>query len=260
MKSSIQFLLAACIFFSLTGCERDPHDEPEHTVSINFTVGSMLKSTATPAENAVDEILLFTLDSDNKVVKHPIIQLSGAELTISKKVKWFYAIANPTTTLKNQNPASVTDLEDLTWDFQTALTPTSKFPMSGKQEYSGTKSISIELVRLVAKINITTSDTKFTDISLAVTTPRYGYIFARTPLSVPNASTRVTYNFSNFNSPVYVAENVGTSNLTRFVVNGKYEGNAINPALDFNLREGTQGINIVRNTCYEVPISFQYAN
>jgi len=244
----------------LTGCERETNDDPEQTVSIDFTVGSMLKATAIGNENVVDEILIFTVDDQNAVVsKHTITQLSGAKLTISKKVKWLYAIANPTTTLKDQSLSSIGNPEALTWDFQTALTPTSKFPMSGKQEVNGA-SVSIVLVRLVAKINITANDPKFTDPSITVKTPRYGYIFARTPFAIPTPVSLINYTYTNLPSTVYVAENSGTSNLTEFIVNGKYDGTAINPAYTFNLKNGAQGINIVRNTYYEVPITFQYAN
>ena len=257
MKSSIHFLLCACIFFILTGCNRESYDEPEHTVSISFTVGSMLKLAATPAEEVVNEILLFAVSEQDAVVeKHTITSITTpTTLRISKKVKWFYAIANPTSAIKSATTTTVTQLMALTFDCNTK--PQSPFLMSGKKEISGS-GVNIELVRLVARIDVVCSDPKFSLTTLTVDTPRYGYVFARTPFAVPTPTTRVTYSYTNFNSPVYVAESSGTSNRTVFTVAGQYDGTAINPAHTFSLMNGASGINIERNTYYEVDISFQY--
>ena len=253
MKTRIIFFIFACSLFSLTCCNRETYDEPERTVSINFTVGSMLKSAATTAEDKIDKIILYTVDDKNQVNNYQTTQ-SGITLTISKKVKTFYAIANPTTAMENLT--SFTDLQNLTCIFDAA--PQSPFVMSGKSDVTGSGNINIQLVRMVAKIKIV-APADFKVESLKVTTHKSGYVFERTPFAVPNFST-VTYTFTNISSPVYLVENSGqNTNRTKIEVTGKYQGNPFTP-YTFNIKEKDQFVNIVRNTCYDVELDFKYTN
>ena len=249
MKRDIIFLLFVCSVFSLIGCNRELDDDPEHEVSINFTVGSLLKATATPAEDLVNKIVLYGVDGQTMIEKYTITQLNTTQ-KISKKVKSFYAIANPTSTMENLT--TVAELTNLTFDFTAATPPASPFLMSGTGTISGT-SVSINLVRMVARIEITCTDSKFTNASITVSnTPRYGYVFPRTPLAVPNSCTRATNSYTNVVFPVsiYVAENTGAT-LTSIKVDGQYNGAAISPSYTFNFSN-----NIVRNTNYPAAISF----
>jgi len=251
MKTRIIFFLFVCSFFGLTGCDRDSQDEPERTVSINFTVGSMLKSAATTAEDRVDKIILYTVDNQNVVKKYETT-LSGTTLTISKKVKTFYAIANPTAAMETLT--TLNELLNLTCDFATV--PQPPFVMSGRSDFSGSSNINIQLNRMVAKINIV-APVDFQVESLKVTTHISGYVFARTPFDVPAFSSAVIYTFTNISSPVYLAENSGQSNLTEIAITGKYR-DIHSITHTFNIKEKSQDVNIVRNTSYNVELDFKY--
>jgi len=254
MKTRIIFFLFACSLFSLTGCDRETFDEPEYTVAINFTVGSMLKSAATPAEDRVDKIIIFAVDDRDVIKKYEATQ-AGTTLTISKKVKALYAIANPTSTMENS--ATLNALRILTCDFQTSP-PQSPFIMSGSCNITGSGNINIQLVRMVAKIKIVAPN-DFLVESLKVKTHRRGYVFERTQFEVPTFST-VTYTYANISSPVYLVENSGqSSNRTEFEITGKYQGNP-SVTRTFNIRANNQDVNILRNTSYDVELDVKYTN
>ena len=252
MKTKIVFLLFTCSLFGLTCCNRETYDEPDRTVSINFQIGSMLKSVASAAEDKINKIILYAVDDQNQVKKYEVAQ-TGTTLTISKKVKTFYAIANPTTAMENLT--SVTAIQNLTCDFSSV--PQSPFVMSGKSDLAGSSNINIQLVRMVAKINII-APSDFQVETLKVNTHKSGFVFERTPFAVPTFAT-VSYNFSNISSPVYIVENSGQNNRTELVITGKYQGN---PSIThtFNIKEKDQFVNIIRNTSYDVELTFKYAD
>jgi len=108
---------------------------------------------------------------------------------------------------------------------------------------------------MVAKINIITP-ADFQVENLDVKTHRSGYVFERTPFAVP-AFLTVTYNYKNISSPIYIVENSGQSNRTELVITGKYQGNP-SVTRTFNIKEKDQFVNIVRNTSYNVELSFKY--
>jgi len=240
-----------------SGCGGDRPVEPPETVSqvvIYFSTKSLsdsqLKSTASPDENLISKIILFGVDDQNKVVEtFPSItnpSLNGITLTITnKEVKSFYAIANPSTSLEGAKPSTVSDLMNLTGDFATP--PVSPFLMSGKGNIVEEK-VNIELIRVVAKIEIKGIDGFQIETVTVTNTPDKGYVFMQATLSVPSSAGRTNYPAITSTAPIlYVAESAA-QNPVSFVVTGQLNGlqaiYTIKP-----LSEG-KAIDIVRNSHY----------
>jgi len=262
-RNIILFAMSVFVLFSPLGCNSIDDIQPDRQVEINFITeplsGSLLKSSATTAEDQISEIILFAVNDQKEVVETFRVTYSGARLTLSRKITSLYAIANPSDVVW-ATCSTVVQLRDLTANF--FAKPVSPFLMSGTAEeipYAST-AVNIRLVRAVAKINIKVVDLNdFVIESVTVkNTPARGYVFSRAPLSIPT-SDRVTYSYSAadlaINPSIYVAEN--SPNQTEFVVTGKYQGRQIDP-YTFKLTEGGSNkfIEIKRNNCYQVDIKF----
>ena len=260
-QCNIFFTLSCISLFMLflMGCK--PNNIPEqHQVMVFFSTrspsGSLLKSTATPAEDQISEIILFAINDKDEIVETFPLSSSGGRLTLSRKITSLYAIANPGDIVWATYTTGL-QLRNLTANF--SAKPASPFLMSGTAEIPyASATVNIRLVRAVAKININVVDTGFEIESVTVNnTPAKGYVFSKTPFSVPT-SDRVTYSYSAgdlaINPSIYVAEN--SPNQTEFVVTGKYQGRQIDP-YTFKLTKGNNMyIEIKRNTCYQVDIKF----
>ena len=256
------FLLNVLILFHPTGCDSIKDTDQDRQIAISFTAeglsGTLLKSAASSDEKIISKILLFGVDENRSEVIHTFKSTSSdTSIILSRKVKWLYAIANPSADIEETTFTTVSQLIDLTGDFTVA--PVSPFLMSGIAELPyASASVNINLVRAVAKIEIVNTETDFVIESVTVDkTPAKGYVFSRTSLSVPTSS-RVTYFYSAddlaINSSIYVAEN--NSNQTEFAVIGKFRG--IRMIYIFGLTSnGGQNVEIKRNTCYQVDISFE---
>ena len=251
------FAFSLCI---MAGCEHDPIDnpDPDCLVVVNFSTeslsGSLLKSTANSAEDLIEKIILFGVNEQNEVVQNfPALEnppMSGKTLTVLRKVKSLYAIANPSAAMVTANPLSVSDIMGMVGDFTNA--PQSPFLMSGKGDVNG-KNINIELVRTVAKIDIIGKN-GFQITTVTVTnTPDKEYAFKRETLSVPASAGRVSYSAVSSTAPtVYVAEN-SRLNPAQFVVTGTFQGKQASYTIV--LKSGGQNIDIARNTHYQVGIT-----
>jgi len=256
MKTGIHILLCACTFFILAGCNHKLCDEQEHTVSINFTVGSMLKSTATTAENLIVKLILYGVDAHGNVTQNfsefDNPPSTGILLTINKGVKTLYAIANPSSDLMTANPSNLSELMNLTCDFINK--PQSPFLKAGKGDVIG-NSVQIELVRAVAKIEILSKNDFQINSVTVKNSPDMGYVFSRTPLAVPS-SDKVNYQTVNPTNPdpvvVYVPEN-SKNNPAQFVVTGAYLGKQASYTIE--LKKDKAPIDIERNTHYQVNVS-----
>ena len=257
IRNSIHVLLFAFCHFVMIGCEHDPKDNPEldHMIEVSFTTrplsGSSLKSAANPAEDLIEKIILFGVDEQNVVVQTFLINppLSGKQLVIPRKIKSLYAIANPSPAM--EAASSVSDLTNMVGDFTNA--PQSPFLMSGKSSVSG-NSVNIELIRVVAKINII-GENGFQITSVTVmNTAAKGYIFSRETLPAPSSANMVDYTVNNNPSTIYIAEN-SRSNPIQFIVSGQLQGKP--KSHFFTLERGGQNIDILRNTSYQVSIRFE---
>ena len=256
----------------LTGCSTKESQETldEGQIEILFTAtpqASLLKSTPTSQENSVTEIILIGVDASNNVVNGgctpasltganltAALRSSGRAITVSKKVATLYAIANPSSTANNLT--NLTDLQNLTNNFGETM-PASPFMMSGKGTVNHTaKTVAIELVRAVAKIDIKSGTQDFVITSASVqNTPNLGYVFARTPLEIPTGD-RKNYTAVNSSNPIlYAAESLASSG-TSFNVSGTYNGKTTT-TYNFKLTNGgaTSYINIERNTHYVVTVN-----
>ena len=254
IRNSIHVLLFAFCFI-MTGCEHEAKDEPEpeHVVEVSFTIrslsGSSLKSAANSAENFIEKIILFGVDDQNQVVQTFSISATGSTLTIPRKIKSLYAIANPSPAM--EAASSVSDLTNMVGDFTNA--PQSPFLMSGKSSVSG-NSVNIELIRVVAKINIIGENGfQITSVTVMNTTAK-GYIFSRETLPAPSPANMVDYTVNNNPSTIYIAEN-SRSNPIQFIVSGQLQGKP--KSHFFTLERGGQNIDILRNTSYQVSIRFE---
>ena len=247
--------------FILAGCSEKPDSEQDCEIIVCFTVDSqpisLLKSTATTAEERIDRIILYGAAGSNvtKLYDGAKPSTGGIPLIIPRTISTLYAIANPSTSM--ETATTVTVLTNLTGSFTSA--PASPFLMSGIAENidgKTNKNISINLVRAVAKIEFTgTNGFVITSVTVQ-NTPTQGYVFQRSPFAVP--TTTGNYAAINSSTPVlYVAENTSSTTnppLTNFRVNGRLNsGTATN--YDINLKKNGQNIDIVRNTRYQVSIT-----
>jgi len=256
-------LSLSLITFIVAGCNEKPDPEQDQEVYIDFSVdsqlSSMLKSDATTAEETIDRIVLFgaagTAASSSVTRLYLGAKPSGSlSLTISRTITTLYAIANPTTSM--ETATTVSNLTAMTGSFSSM--PTSPFLMSGQVSINSqtNKNITVNLDRAVAKVEFSgTGGFVITSVTVQ-NTPTSGYVFPRSPLSVP--TTTGNYAAVTSASPIlYVTENTtSTSNppLTNFRVNGRLNGGAA-ANYDINLKSGGNNINIMRNTRYQVTIT-----
>ena len=238
----------------LAGCDdkvNAPENDDDVLVYISTNPLSEVKSAATADEDMISRLILYGVDDKNMVVDTFSISqpsLEGVRLSISKTIKSLYAIANPSAVIQSAIPPSLSDLLNLTGDFTDA--PQSPFLMGGKGDVVGSTA-DIELVRAVAKIEVSALN-EFEIESVAVqNTPDKGYVFKKETIAAPT-SGRVSYPANTTNSIVYVAEN-SKSSPTKLLVIGTYLGKRANYTIE--LTSGGKAIDIVRNTYYKVGVS-----
>ena len=248
----------ACIAFFLSGCNQEPVDlDQERQVVIYFSPkpsAYLLKSSATDDEKEILKIAIFGVEGQNIIKKFDVIDnpsLDGELLTISRRVTSLYAIAN--LDVDAATLSTVSDLTSLTGSFLSS--PAKPFLMSGiATDLNRTaKTVSIDLVRAVAKVQIIGEEFEIETVTVK-NTPNMGYVFGKIPWEIPTTTTRINYSSVAYDADkaLYVAENVST-NATVFEVTGKYLGKtAIYPIV---LKKGTNNIDILRNTHYTVTIT-----
>ena len=151
MKNKIIIGIITFCIFSFAGCKQDIIVDTEGDRMVMVSVSSSLK--ALTEEEAITELLLYTVDNVGVVLGQQIVTSPSSEFSViaSRFADQFYAIANPTTDLKNERPSKVEDLAGMIADFSNA--PVSPLLMSGKGNISGNKA-EIDLIRSVAKIEI----------------------------------------------------------------------------------------------------------
>ena len=253
-KAVLIFYINLCV---LAKCQQEVFFEGDREVCIHFSaqslLSSLLKSAANIEDNSVENLLLYGVDTQGNVIQDFFMEnpsLNDTTLTISKKVKSFYAIANPSSDLIAANPSNLSDLMDMTENF--ANLPRSPFLMGGKGEVNG-KNVQIELFRTVAKIEIT-SNNDFQITSVTVNnTPDRGFVFEKETPSTPSSVSMIAYPIVYSPTPVlYVSEN-SKQNPTEFVVNGTYLGKQATYTIVLTIND--IAIDIARNTHYQVVIS-----
>jgi len=209
---------------------------------------------STEEENIV-RIVLFGVDNLGKVEELLNINRSpsptGESVTISRKIESLYAVAN--LDVSAETLSTVSDLTNLTSNFATA--PTSPFLMSGIATNLNrtSKTVTIDLVRAVAKIEIIGEEFVIETVQVK-NTPNQGYVFGKVePLQIPSGTgfNRISYETSA--TPLfYVAENI-SSNPTVFEITGNYLGrSAVYPIV---LKQGPGNVDILRNTHYRVTVT-----
>jgi len=227
--------------------------------------GSLLKSQASNQENLITEVKLYGAEENGNITDYQSLvpNNSGTPITISRKIKTLYAIANP---INIASVSTVSALMELTADFTNA--PKSPFLMSGKAEVNRnglSTSVNIVLVRAIAKIEIEIIDinNEFAIESIVVKNTRAkGYVFERETLSVSSFSLK-DYTYTNplpKKFDVYVAENTLIT-PTQIFVTGKYQGETITHNFTVKGKNAQgQDVGIIRNRCYPVKICFDSCN
>ena len=250
----------------LAGCDQHIIDtDDEREIIVFFTArslsASLLKSTASEAEKYIEDILVFGVDGNGIVAQTFIIpQLDEQYLSngivlesVSRLVKSFYAIANPSAEMKTEPyPSNVSELLSMTCAFSSS--PKTPFVMSGVGNIVSGYVAQIDLVRTVAKIEITASPNFEIEKITVANTPGEGYLFKRDPLSVPDVSM-TTYQEIEPLTPslatLYVAEN-NKDTPTQFIVTGQFDGQTVSYTVEFS-KNGAK-IDIERNKHYMVEI------
>jgi hypothetical protein len=266
MKSNVFFLFIFSLLFVVAGCEQypatDDFDGGDYVVTVSFKShalsSSLLKSDATSEEDSILKVILYAVDENDTIVKqYEYAGVNGVlpnniDLTVSRKVEWLYAVANPSIGIELGSPSNLDDLMDMTGNFLNAA-PHSPFLMSGKGEISpNSPAVTINLIRMVARIDFVGKNGFQIDSIAVENAPGAGYVFQRASLSVP-ASAQVNYS-AGTDTTLYVAESL-SANPTRFVVTGTVQGQALNNPLTITLLSGENEIDILRNTRYQVVIT-----
>ena len=257
MKRNIIFLSIVFIMIYLAGCKQIDNENQNSQVVIHLTAKSLsgtLSSTASSVENSISKVILFGVDDQDKVVQTfaPIQKpsLKDTALYVSQKVSMLYAIANPSESLAKATPSTGLDIMNLIDDFTTA--PEAPFLMGGKGEIKNF-SVTIELIRAVAKIEVKgKNDFQITSVTVENTSDR-GYVFKQKSLSLPAFTQSVKYAAVISATPtLYVAESLA-QNPASFVVKGTLEGKQA--SYTFTLLSEGKKIDLVRNTHYQISIT-----
>ena len=253
MKRVVVLLVSVGLF--LSGCNiLNPKDENDHQVVVFFNTkslsSSLLKSTASEAEKTVEKIIIYGVD-DNDVVEKLLVEQNppdgGILLTVSRSIKTFYAIANPSAAMEAYDPLSVAALTNMIAYFETAQQ--SPFLMSGKAGINGFK-VNIELERVVVKIDIFGMN-GFEIQSIEVkNTPDRVFVFDRGG-ALPTSGLRTDY-LPTTSTTLYVAE-YHSSDPTTFLVSGEFEDKQA--SYNLVIRSAGSAISLLRNTHYQVNIS-----
>ena len=256
-----------CITFIFSGCRKDPNVELEgdRDILIYFTPQeSLLKSVGTTQENQVNTINVYGVEdggsADWLFNLTALPTGSGYSYLLSRKYTSLYAIANHGSLTIPTGSTTKAALENLTGSF--ASEPASPFLMSGiaTNLNKTTKTVTIELVRVVAKVDINASGfDSGTAISVTVkSTPNLGYVFGRSPFAIPSggAFAKIDYlavSNTSASKTLYVAENVGATTPTQFLISGTVQGKSASHT--FSLTRSNTAINIVRNTYCVVTVT-----
>jgi len=259
MKKGI--LSLSIIAFIIAGCNEKPDFEPYRDVDICFTVdsvpNSLLKLAASSTEKAITKIILLGVEGQNVRKLHETTGNPGSiKLTISKTITALYAIANPSPTLETAIPSTLTNLNNLTNTFGNSM-PQPNFLMSGSVTLSsGVTSISINLVRVVARVDIRGANGFVISSVTVQNTPSQGYVFSKTPFVVPSGVANYNAVSTSATPTLYVTENTNTNatNSTKFLVSGRLNSGSTTQ-YTVELKSNGQYINIVRNSYYLVTIT-----
>ncbi len=267
MKRSV-LLFALCIYI-FAGCNKEPQntlDQEECQVEVSFSndfTKSLLKSTTGP-EKTITNVILFGVDaSGNFAGKYSIDHQPATteSMTILKKVKTLYAIANPTPeieSLATPNKAALDILFGIFTGTNALVTPLL-MGGSGDVSVSGSNySAAIQLIRTVAKVTFNSTETGLVITSVtAKNVPNQAYVFKQASVAVPASVTRFDYANTvagTDTDPIYVAESTNTnvSNTTTFVVNGTYDSKTA--SYEITLKTGSTNLAIERNKHYSVDV------
>ena len=248
----------------LSGCNHDMI-EPDGTrdIVVFFTPqslsASLLKSEANADEKTINEILIFGVDAAENYVVQDFTLIENPSLTggitlteVSRHVKWLYAIANPAETIKNApTPATISDLMALTFDLSSS--PEPPFVMSGKGQVVNEQAAKIELVRTVAKIEITAIENFLIQKITVTNTPNEGYVFKQESVTAQTTTTYVETYDEQTSAIIYVAENSNTTTPTMFTVTGLFDGESVDYVIDF--KQGVNQVIIERNKHYQIGVT-----
>ena len=260
-KVVISFAFIALVF---AGCSKNPNIdlEGDRDIVIHFTPqASVLKSSiGLPAESTISSITVYGVESAgnaDKLFDLTALPPSGHPYTLLRKYTSLYAIANNGSLTIPAGATTRTALEALTGSFASA--PASPFLMSGTISVAdkSVTTVTIELVRAVAKVEINAQDFVIQSVTVQ-STPNMGYVFGKSPFAIPSGGSfaKVNYplvNYSSSNNIFYVAENVGATTPTQFLVTGTYLGKTAN--YTFSLTKGGTKVDILRNTHYVVKVT-----
>ena len=251
MKKVIFCLTLSGLFFAGCGGKKPPEPDPDQDVTIVFSTKPMSTSVATEEEKSITKVVIFGVDDKDNVIKaFPALNnpsSEGLKLSMSNNITRIFAIANPSSALEGANPSNVSDLMNLTGDFTNA--PQSPFLMSGSASVSSAKA-NIELVRCIAKIEVSGEDGVDIQSVTVKNTPTKGFVFAQPTLTVPSSSGRVDYPKNN-KTVLYVAENI-KEDPTTLQVEFDYDGVLYNEPFEFTSNQAP--VDIVRNTYYSVTV------
>lgn len=242
----------------LSGCNEKPALDSEREVVVHFSehlLSSFLKSTASEDEKVIDRLILYSvndLDAVENVYDELAPTLSGGiALTLPRRVKTLYAVANPSDELAAATPANLSQLTALTEGFATA--PQSPFLMSGKGNIIG-NTVTIELVRAVAKFRIIgEGGFQIQSVTVENASPK-GYVFAQHPFSVPADAKIDDYLEINSTDPVFYIAESALDSQPKFVVSGLLASTTVDYTI-VQLTKGGNAIDILRNTYYEITIT-----
>lgn len=269
IKKIFSVAIIALVLFNMAGCRKDPTvDAGKERIIVFFSTeavsASLIKATqpATGAELTINEVIVFGTDDVGNILQTELIQnpsLSGQAIEFLRRVETIYAIANPSTDMKNSNPANVAALKGLIANFANA--PASPFLMSGSGVVDADRYAVIELEKPFAKVEIAGGNGFEIESVTVINTPDKGFVFPQPTFSVPGTAGRIDYPTVNTVAgnkiTVYVAEN-SAQNPTQFLVTGKFAGNNDNIPIDLfyiTLQENNEDIDIERNTYYQVIIN-----
>ena len=262
MMKTKQFMLKAAgsalavVAIALASCNNPAAtgSRPEQ-VTVRFTTSAMsdvrTRSAASEAENAIGKVALFGLDGSGLVVaSFPAIENPGAAgttLTIPVTVNSLVAIANPT-------DAQILDytrggeIEGERFDLSSA--PASPFVMGGTADLGRDGSVEIEMIRSIARIDVTGADGFEVNSVTVVCTPAMGWVFAGDETASLTSADYTSYDEVEGTS-VYVGEN-GATIPTALRVKGTLRG--VETAYTFSLMQDGSPMAIVRNTAYAVRV------
>ena len=249
----------------LLGCNQDIESYEDRDIIIFFSTkslsASLLKSVTIDPETYINDILVFCVDENGSVEQNFFIpQLDEQSLSdgivlenVSRDVKSLYAIANPPDEIKTAPyPSNVSELLSMTCAFSSL--PKPPFVMSGIGDIVSGYVAQIDLVRTIAKIEITASTFIIEKITV-INTPNEVYVFKKEQLSVPEGSIRTFHEIVPLTSTyatLYVAEN-SMNTPTQFIVTGLFDGQTIH--YSFDLTQYGAKLDIERNKHYQVGLT-----